>query len=271
LLATAGHPEHQHLHLMACRHGTMLFPRGDMFVGRSLELYGEWSEGEVMLFSNLVVPGDHVVEAGANIGTHTLALARLVGPAGRVWAFEPQKLVYQVLCANLALSEIENVEPLHAAAGSAFGETRIPRVGYGAAANFGGVATGGGEDRVPVLTVDGLRLEHCKLIKIDVEGHEADVLKGAGETIRRLRPCLFIEDDRADRHGALMALLRDYGYRAWWHLAPLFNPQNFRGNAENAFGNVLSVNLFCLPNETGAGLSLPLPEAPWDGAHIFAH
>lgn len=248
----------------------MLFPRGDMFIGRSLELYGEWSDGEVTLFSNLVGAGDHVVEAGANIGTHTLALARLVGPAGRVWAFEPQKLVYQMLCANLALGEIENVEPLHAAAGAFGGMIAIPRVGYGAAANFGGVAVGAGEDKVPVMTVDALDLPHCKLIKIDVEGHEVDVLKGAEQTIRRLRPCLFIEDDRADHHGALMAILAEYGYRAWWHLSPLFNPGNFRGNDVNAFGNMLSVNLFCLPSETAAGLSLPLPEAPADGPHILA-
>src|SRR5262245_48257434 len=99
LLATATPQERQHLNLMACRHGPMLFPRGDMFIGRSLELYGEWSEGEVTLFSNLVVAGDNVVEAGANIGTHTLALSRLVGPQGKVWALEPQQLVFQMLCA----------------------------------------------------------------------------------------------------------------------------------------------------------------------------
>jgi FkbM family methyltransferase len=271
VLATVSLEERQHLNLMPCRHGPMLFPRGDMFIGKSLELYGEWSEGEVTLFSHLLLPGNQVVEAGANIGTHTLALARLVGPTGRVWALEPQKLVFQMLCANLGLSEIENVEPLHAAAGSAPGRTHIPRVGYGANANFGGVATGGGEDSVPVITIDGLGLTHCKLIKVDVEGHEIDVLEGAAETIARLRPCLFVEDDRADQHVRLMTLLHRQGYRAWWHCAPIFSPDNFRHNPINAFGNVVSVNLFCLPEETAASISLPLPEAPWDAPHIFAH
>ncbi len=248
----------------------MLFPRGDMFIGKSLELYGEWSEGEVVLFSHLLVPGDQVVEAGANIGAHTLALSRQVGPAGKVWALEPQKLVFQMLCANLGLSEIENVEPLHAAGGSQTGSTLIPRVGYGANANFGGVATGDGEDKVPVIAIDELKLAHCKLIKIDVEGHEIDVLSGAVDTITRLRPCLFVEDDRADQHPYLMELLRRFGYRAWWHCSPIFNPENFRRNPVNMFGNVLSINLFCLPEETAAEITLPLPEAPWDGPHIFA-
>lgn len=272
MLATASPPERQHLNLMACRHGTMLFPRGDMFIGRSLELYGEWSEGEVTLFSNLLAAGDQVVEAGANIGTHTLPLARLVGPTGKIWALEPQKLVFQMLCANLGLNEIENVEPLHAAAGAMPGLTLIPRVSYGANANFGGVATGGsGGDRVRVMTVDELALPHCKLIKVDVEGHELDVLKGAAQTIQRLRPCLFVEDDRADQHGPLMAFMREQGYRAWWHCAPLFIPENFRRNPVNAFGTVFSVNLLCLPQETAGAVVLPLPEAPWDGRHIFAH
>lgn len=263
-------PQRQHLNLMACRHGVMLFPRSDMYIGRSLELYGEWADGEIVLFSNILKPGDNVVEAGANIGTHTLPLARLVGPGGKVWALEPQQLVYQILCANLALNEIENVEPLHAAAGTVSGNTLIPRVGYGTNINFGAISTGAGTDQVPVLTIDSFALKHCKLIKVDVEGHEIEVLKGAAQTIARLRPCMFVEDDRPNQHGALMALLRDYGYRAWWHCAPIFNPENFRGDATNVFGNVASFNLFCLPQELSEGLSLPLPEAPWDGPHLLA-
>src|SRR5262245_53848072 len=188
--ATPVLPERQHLNLMNCRHGVMLFPRSDMYIGRSLELYGEWADGEIVLFSNILKPGDNVVEAGANIGTHTLPLAKLVGPTGRVWALEPQQLVYQILCANLALNEIENVEPLHAAAGTMRGETLIPRVGYGTNINFGAISTGAGTDKVPVVTIDEFGLKHCKLIKVDVEGHEIEVLKGAAQTIARLRPCL---------------------------------------------------------------------------------
>ena len=270
MLNTASLPERQHLNLMSCRHGPMLFPRGDMYVGRSLELYGEWAEGEMVLLSNILAPGDQVVEAGANIGTHTIPLARLVGPTGRVWALEPQMLIYQILCANLALNEIENVEPLHAAGGTTPGSTLIPRVGYGTTINFAAISTGTGGDSVRVVAIDEFALQRCKLLKVDVEGHEIEVLKGAEHTIRRLRPCLFVEDEKPAKHQPLMALLRDYGYRAWWHCAPIFSGENFRRDSTNVFGNVASFNLFCLPQELSQGITLPLPEAPWDGSHVLA-
>lgn len=268
--AAVSAPERQNLRLMPCRHGSMLFPRGDMFIGRSLELYGEWSEGEVALFSDLLHPGDEVVEAGANIGTHTLALARLVGPKGRVWALEPQRLTFQLLCGNLALNEIEAVEAIHVAAGAAAGTTRIPHLGYGAHANFGGVAIGGGEDSARVIAIDELPLARCRLLKVDVEGHEVETLRGAARTIARHRPILSVEDDRPDGHAGLMALLREYDYRAWWHRVPLFSAENFRRNPANVFSTVVSINLLCLPRESTETLSLRLPEAPWEGRHIAA-
>ena len=87
----------EHLNLKACRHGLMLYFNTDLYVGDSITKYGEWAEVETELFSKLVQPGMTVVEAGANIGTHTLALANMVGPAGRVYAFEPQRRIFQLL------------------------------------------------------------------------------------------------------------------------------------------------------------------------------
>lgn len=74
-----------------CRYGEMAFHHTDKWIGRSLDLYGEWSEGEVELFRNVVKPGDVVIEAGANVGALTIPLAKIVGDTGRVHAFEPQK------------------------------------------------------------------------------------------------------------------------------------------------------------------------------------
>lgn len=55
-----------------CRHGLMVFNRHDQFIGKSLKVYGEYSEGEYEVFSQVVKPGDTVIEAGANLGAHTL-------------------------------------------------------------------------------------------------------------------------------------------------------------------------------------------------------
>ena len=74
--------------------GQMYYNPSDVYIGRSLELYGEFSEEEVRLFEKIVSPTDVAVDVGANIGTHTVALSRL---ARDVWALEPQKSVFDCL------------------------------------------------------------------------------------------------------------------------------------------------------------------------------
>src|ERR1700742_1039122 len=97
-------------HLKQARYGTLLYNINDLYVGRSIDLYGEFSQLEVVLFDQIIRPGDFIVDAGANIGSHTLFFARKVGPTGHVLAFEPQRIVFQTLCANMALNSIVNVE-----------------------------------------------------------------------------------------------------------------------------------------------------------------
>jgi hypothetical protein len=106
-----------------------------------------------------------------------------------------------------------------------------------------------GED-VPVMTLDRYALPALRLLKIDVEGMEREVLLGARQTIVKHRPILYVENDRKDNSPALIRLIEELGYRAYWHSPRLFNAQNFFGHAENVFSNVASLNMLCLPNET---------------------
>ncbi|MGE0658318.1 MAG: FkbM family methyltransferase [Reyranellaceae bacterium] len=237
------------LRLRECRYGKMLYRLNDTFIGRSLELYGEMGEQEVRALCSLVRPGDVVLEVGANIGTNVVPLARRVGKDGAVVAFEPQRRVHQMLCANVALNGLPNVLALWAAAGAAEGSIRAPAIDYETRGNFGGVALSaeGDGERVPVMTIDGLELQSCRLMKIDVEGMEIDVLRGAARTIARLQPRLYVENDRREKSPALISHLAGLGYRCYWHLPRLFNRDNFRGHAENVFGDIVSVNMLCLP------------------------
>lgn len=262
-------PDARLTNLRPCRHGLMLYPRHDMYVGRSLELYGEYSEGEVALFSRFLRPGDVVVEAGANIGAHTVFLSRRVGPSGRVIALEPQRFIHQILCANVALNERINVHAFHAAGGETGGMIHIPVLDFTKTQNVGGVSAGGetGEP-VIVMPIDDLRLSRCRLLKADVEGMEIPVLKGAARTIQRHRPVLYVENDRKEHSSALIALILSMGYRLWWHLPSLYNPANFDGRTENVFGPIISVNLFCVPREMASRIDglreVAAPEDRWD-------
>ena len=86
--------------LKTCRYGRMLYNKNDAFTGRSLELYGEWKQKELDLLAQVIRPGSLVVDVGANIGCHTLFFAKMAGLRGKVFAFEPHRLLFQTLKNN---------------------------------------------------------------------------------------------------------------------------------------------------------------------------
>lgn len=236
------------------RDGPMLGLSGDFYITQSLKLYGEYCPDEARALAMLIKPGDTVVEVGANMGTHTVAMARRCAP-GLLYAFEPQHRVFQVLCGNLAMNGVGNVRAYPEACGAVAGWATVPQVDYGRVGNFGGVsltsADGPGAGQtVRVTALDDLSLEACRLIKIDVEGWEAEVLRGAVQTVARLRPILYVENDRPAKQQELISLIDGMGYRQYWHMPRLFSPDNFNGATENVFGNVASLNMLCLPRET---------------------
>ena len=230
------------------RFGRMIYNVNDRYIGRSIQSYGEFSHGEVVLFEQILRPGSVVVEAGANIGSHTLALAQQTGPRGAVFAFEPQRILFQTLCGNMALNSVTNARCSQAALGSESGEIIVPQIDYCRENNYGGFALGSYErgERVSLVTIDGLSLPRCDLIKIDVEGMEESVLRGAQETIARFRPPLYVEchDD-----ASLMRYIDSIDYDMYWHMPPFFNPNNFAGNRTNIFGSICSQNILCVTED----------------------
>ncbi|GAB4144471.1 MAG: hypothetical protein Tsb009_16140 [Planctomycetaceae bacterium] len=229
------------------RYGRVIYNRNDQYIGRSLEMYGEFSGLETSVFDQILTEGQLVIEAGANIGVHTLFFARRVGEQGRVLAFEPQRLAFQALCGNMALNSITNTFCWNMGLSDTPGEMSIPMLDPRKPNNFGGVemTTDGVGDIVPVTTIDQLALPQCDFIKVDVEGMEEKVLRGAAETIRKFKPILYVECDRMDREESLLRCLDSLGYQMFWHTPALFNPNNFNGREENVFGEVVSRNLLC--------------------------
>lgn len=232
-----------------CRYGVMLYNRNDEYIGRSLDLYGEFSEGEVEIFRQIVKPDFVVLDIGANIGVHTLFFAGAVGPGGLVIAFEPQRLIHQTLCANMALNSIENTICLQSAVADKPGSMAVPLLNPREAQNFGGLELGSHDrgDQVAVTAIDGMGLKRCDFIKIDAEGMEVEVVRGGRRTLARDQPVLYVENDRKQRSAELIRLIDSLGYRQFWHLPPLFNADNFAGNQENVFGTIVSRNMLCVP------------------------
>ncbi|HEX3887758.1 MAG TPA: FkbM family methyltransferase [Phenylobacterium sp.] len=235
------------------RHGPMIGLAGDRYITRSLEVYGEFSGQEWDFLAQLVKPGMTVVEVGANIGAHSVPLARACNP-GPLYVFEPQQRVFQILCANLALNGVKNALAYPEASGEHQGFVVVPPLDYGADYNFGGVSVlpdsaGAQGQKVRVTPIDSLNLTACHLLKVDVEGFEVQVLRGAADTIRRLRPLLYVENDRVAHQQEVISLIAELGYRMYWDLPPLFRPDNFNGYPDDIFGRVCSLNILGVPAE----------------------
>ena len=227
----------------------------DSYVGRSIEKYGEYAGIEARFLASLCGEGDVVLEVGANIGAHTVGLATRVGPTGRVLAFEPQRLAFQALCANVALNSLVNVDCYWAALGERRGTVTVPELDPSQPANFGGVSLAGVTQgrSVACFTLDDfIGAPRVRLVKIDVEGMEADVLRGGVKLIERFRPLLYVENDRVDRSEALMRLVDGLGYRLYWHTPPLYDPANVERDPEDLFPNVRSFNLLCVHRDVPA-------------------
>lgn len=262
---------YRHMRTKRCRHGLMLFNANDKYVGRSLNLYGEFSEGEIEIFEQVLRPGMVACDIGANIGSHTVFMSKVVGPEGVIVAFEPQRIVFQNLCANLALNAIENVHAYHSAAGQRAGKSRVPVIRYDLPENFGGVTIGSHHkgELVEVTPLDELPFNNCHFIKIDVEGMEIEVLKGANDTIKKFRPVIYVENDRPNNSQELIECLFAADYRLYWHLPCLFNLENFFKNSDNVFGDLISINMLGVPKEKNTKVddleeitSLSFPDIP---------
>ena len=239
------------------RHGIFLVNKYDFYLGHALIRYGECSELEHQFLLSLLTAGDNVVEVGANIGVHTVGLARHIGPHGVVIAVEPQPHIFRVLNANLTLNNIQNVITHAIGCGAMRSEMIVPPVDYGKQAphNSGGVSlqNSGPGTPVQIVPLDELAESNrpIKLLKVDVEGMEIDVLNGAARLIDRYRPILYLENDRLNKRRELIAWVLGRNYRLWWHTPRLFNPDNFFGDPENIYANIASINMICFPRESG--------------------
>ena len=170
-------------------------------------------------------PGAVVIDIGANLGEWTVPLARAVGPVGRVLAIEPTPRTAAALEATLAANALRHAEVLRCAISDHDGtaEFAVPlvtsaRIDSGTA-RLGAARAGYEALHVPTRSLDSLApergLDRLDLIKIDVEGHERQVLEGAASTLERRRPVLVIEtghEMETDRP-AIRGRLQGIGYR----------------------------------------------------------
>jgi FkbM family methyltransferase len=187
--------------------------------------------------------GDVVYDIGANVGSYTILASVLVGPQGRVVAFEPVAENVRYLKQHIHLNRLRNVDVVEAAVGEASGTARFePHPD-----RLQGRIDAGGTQLVAVVSLDDLLREgktpapDC--LKIDVEGGEVSVLEGAADLLRSVRPVVFLATHGPAALEASLDLLTGAGYEVTgigrggdeWVAGPLrdarMDPTPSHGNA----------------------------------------
>ena len=147
----------------------------------------------------LKVQGTTIIDVGANFGFHTLEFADLVGDEGKVYSFEPQRLVYYQLCGNVILNGRGNIYANNVALSDEKNTLKMENLQYYSdePINIGNAhldaCTHLAYNMVDVNTLDSFELDNVSVLKIDVQGYEPKVLDGAKETILKNKPVIFIE------------------------------------------------------------------------------
>lgn len=225
------------------KYGRTHYFRNDEYVGRSVFKLGEFSPEECAYIVSLanLRPGELVLDIGANIGCISQAL---IAAGAEVEAFEPQPAVFELLEKNCPSIIKHNI-----ALGSRPGTAQMPKVDYSKKGNFGGLGIGQGHGlRVELRTLDSFEYQNVGVIKLDVEGYEEEVLRGAVETIARCKPIIYLEADRREKLSSLAMFLSSIGYSYVRHEPPLFSPENYFGEPVRPWNvNYISANWVCRP------------------------
>ena len=202
--------------------GVALVPSLDL-VGRSMFFAGDLDPKVSWVVDRYVNAGDVALDIGANLGLVTLRLAKRVGPSGSVHAFEPNPAILRYLEATLQRNSTAPVTLHRTALGATASALSliVPKANAGAA-SFISVGRREVDRHIEVLVarlddfIDESKISHVDFIKMDVEGFEAEVLKGAGNTLSKIRPRVILLEENSGIDGPelpeALKILLDQGY-----------------------------------------------------------
>jgi FkbM family methyltransferase len=217
--------------IVSTRYGSLIVNTLDQHLGSAILRNGYWCEDDIRLISQILRQrlgtSNHVTfyDVGANIGTHTIAIAQMAPTRVRVRSFEAQRAIYHMLCGNVALNNLYNVVCHHSAVTEpGVKSIKVDLPNYLVANNFAGLElrppkysdnqnmVRGHADIVPALSLDVFG-EQVDFIKLDVEGMEDAVLRGASALFKRCRPAVLAETFKTDEN-FVCGFFKERGYTA---------------------------------------------------------
>jgi FkbM family methyltransferase len=210
-------------------------------IGNFIKNMGYWEYHLYQIYSKLIDDESYCIDAGANIGFHTIQFGFL---GKKVYSFEPQSYVYNQLCTNILFNGLDNkIESYRLGLGDKQEKQQLWNIEHenwvgNGAHNWGGRgviqdnldvdrATKNEyreEDIINIITLDSLNIPKCDLMKIDIQGYEYNMLKGGEILIKNNKPVIFIENydglcgdniKAQERERAPIDLLLSWGYKGY--------------------------------------------------------
>lgn len=194
-------------------HGTFFVPINDEWIGKTMSTGRHWEQNILTSMLEVLPEGGTYVDCGSFVGTHSIPMAK---KAGMVLAFEPQRHIFQMLCANAVNNNVSNLYPFNCALGHLNhnlismngvvpdGTSRGRKLEYGVDGlpiNYGGIDIGKGGDQAEMRTLEsiyeqlGETVTGCDVLKVDVQGAEPLMFYGAKSIIEKYKPSIFYEVD----------------------------------------------------------------------------
>lgn len=232
------------------RYGRLLAFKNDKPISDALSAYGEWAEIEIEFLSQFLPGSDVVLDVGSHIGVHSSAFAQLA-PAATVHAFEPHPALYDLLVQNTSPGG-KNIVPHQVAIGGVDEKRFVRPLPQDTPVNAGATvveleATPGAAE-VSMRTIDSLSFERVGFIKLDIEGCEAEALRGASKLIGTCRPAVYCEVNTLENGVSLLEAARMVGLDTYFVATPAYNPDNVRAAKDNMFGFANETGLLLLPH-----------------------
>jgi FkbM family methyltransferase len=206
--------------------GNFLINQHDL-IGNYIQQTGTWESHLYDFYSKVLDKDDICIDAGANLGYHAVQFGKL---SKKVYAFEPQSLVFNQLCANILFNDLnEVIIPSKNALGD---KVEVKQIWSIEKENFGnGIYNWGGRglehkdsvyksddireyDQVNVISLDSLNINKCSLFKIDIQGYEYYAFMGAKTLIEDNKPIILLESapERSELDVKVLNYLQELGY-----------------------------------------------------------
>ncbi len=212
-----------------------------------LEEQQDWFEDEIEFVRRLVKPGMNVIDIGANYGCYALTIAKLAGPDGRLWAFEPCSSTADHLQQSINANGLDQIQLIRAALSNRQGEACLSTQDNAELNSLSDDNGGTNSETVPLYRLDDCMKEHAwndiEFLKLDAEGEEVRILEGGQSFFTDLSPLVMFELKHGDLvNEGLIHAFQNMGYSPYKLIPGLMLLAPFDMQEE---ADPFQLNLFC--------------------------